>query len=152
VPSVRPVPEGFHTVTPHLVVRDARAALDFYGRAFGAEEVSRMPGPDGRLMHSHIRIGDSPLFVVDEFPEWGALGPQGDQSPVTIHLCVEDADATFARAVEAGATPVMPVDLTFWGDRYGKLLDPFGHHWSIATRVEDLTPEQMAERGAKLFA
>jgi uncharacterized glyoxalase superfamily protein PhnB len=149
-----PIPDGHHSITPHLVVKGASEAIAFYTRAFGAEELSRMPfpGPDGepKVGHAELRIGDSRLFLADEFPKQGVLGPQGG-SPVTIHLYVTDADAVFARAVEAGATVAMPLADMFWGDRYGKVVDPFGHHWSIAEHLEDLTPEQMRERMAAMF-
>lgn len=146
-----PIPEGHHPITPHLVVKGASEAIDFYKRAFGAEEISRMPfpNPDGtmKLGHAELQIGESKLFLADEFPEYGSVGPNGG-SPVTIHLYVTDADATFAQAVEAGATVSMPLADMFWGDRYGKVIDPFGHQWSIAEHIEDLTPEQMQEKMA----
>ena len=133
-----------HSLTPHLVCRGAAAAIDFYGHAFGAIEQFRLPGPDGRLVHACVLIGDSQLFLVDEMPEHGALGPQALKgSPVTIHLQVQDADATFARAVQAGATVAMPLADMFWGDRYGRVTDPFGHSWSIATHVRDVSPDDM---------
>ena len=151
----KPIPDGHHTITPHLVIKGASEAIEFYKRAFGAEELSRMPfpGPDGqvKLGHAALQIGDSRLFLADEFPQHGATGPNG-HSPVSIHLYVTDADASFARAVEAGATVRMPLADTFWGDRYGMLVDPFGHHWSIATHREDLTAEQLQERSAAAFA
>ena len=141
---IKPVPDGFHTLTPHLVCRDAAAAIAYYVKAFGAVEQGRLPGPGGKLMHAMIRIGDSPLMLVDEMPEWGALGPQSLKgSPVTIHLYVEDVDAAVARAVDAGARITMPVADMFWGDRYGQIEDPFGHHWSIATHTRDVSPEKM---------
>jgi uncharacterized glyoxalase superfamily protein PhnB len=144
-----PIPAGFHTITPHLVIKGASEAIEFYKRAFGAEEICRMPFPGGngqvKLGHAELQLGDSKLFLADEFPEQGVLSPSGN-SPVTIHLYVTDADATFARAVEAGATVGMPLADMFWGDRYGKLVDPFGHHWSVAEHLEDLTPEQMQVR------
>jgi uncharacterized glyoxalase superfamily protein PhnB len=150
-----PIPAGFHALTPHLVIDGASEAIEFYKRAFGAEELHRMPfnAPDGqtRLGHAALQIGDSKLFLADAFPEFGCVGPNGG-SPVTIHLYVTDADTVFARAVEAGATVSMPLADMFWGDRYGKLVDPFGHHWSIAEHLEDLTPEQMEERKAAAFA
>jgi uncharacterized glyoxalase superfamily protein PhnB len=143
--SVSPIPPGMHSLTPHLVCAGAAAAIDFYVRAFGAVEQGRLPGPDGRLMHAMIRIGDSPLMLVDEMPEMGALGPKALKgSPVTIHLYVKDVDATVAQAVKAGARITMPVADMFWGDRYGQLEDPFGHQWSVATHIRDLTPEQIA--------
>ena len=152
--TVKAVPDGFHTVTPHLVLNDTPKAIDFYKRAFGAEEKCRMPGPDGRIMHAQIRIGSSEVFLADEHVDWGgppsplALG----NSPVSLHLYVDDVDAVFDRAVAAGATVAMPVQDMFWGDRYGKVIDPFGHHWSLASHKEDLTAEQMQERSAAAFA
>jgi len=142
--KVKAIPEGMHSVTPHLICAGAAKAIDFYKKAFGAEEGGRMPGPDGKLMHAMIRIGGSPVMLVDEMPEWGALGPKALKgSPVTIHLYVENADAVFERAIKAGAKAVMPIADQFWGDRYGKLEDPFGHHWSVATHVRDVSPEEM---------
>jgi uncharacterized glyoxalase superfamily protein PhnB len=145
--AVSPIPEGFHTVTPHLVVNHAADAIEFYRQAFGAEEISRMAGPKGKLMHAEIRIGDSRVMLVDEFPDHGKRGPRpAGGSPVAIHLYVEDADAAFERAVAAGARVVTPLEDSFWGDRYGRIEDPFGHHWSIATRTEDLTREEILMR------
>ncbi len=142
--KVKAIPDGMHSLTPHLVCRGAAAAIDFYGRAFDAIEQFRLPGPDGRLVHACVLIGDSQLFLVDEMPEHGALGPRALKgSPVTIHLQVQDADATFARAVQAGATVAMPLADMFWGDRYGRVTDPFGHSWSIATHVRDVSPDDM---------
>jgi uncharacterized glyoxalase superfamily protein PhnB len=147
--KIQAIPEGMHSLTPHLVCRDAAAAIDFYGRAFGAVERFRLPAPDGKLIHACVQIGDSLLFLVDEMPAMGALGPQALKgSPVTIHLQVEDADAVFARAMRAGATVTMPLADMFWGDRYGQLRDPFGHSWSIATHVRDLSPEQIRDAAA----
>ena len=144
MPQVNPVPEGMHTVTPHLVCAGAANAIEFYKKAFDAVESGRLPGPDGRLMHAMIRICGSAVMLVDEMPEWGALGPKALKgSPVTIHLYVEDVDAVVARAVKAGAKITMPVADMFWGDRYGKLEDPFGHHWSVATHVRDVSMEEM---------
>jgi PhnB protein len=143
-PSVNPIPEGMHTVTPHLVCAGAGAAIDFYKKAFGATETSRMPGPGGKLMHASIRIGDSAVMLVDEMPEWGSLGPKALKgSPVVIHLYVDDVDAFTVRAVAAGAKVTMPVADMFWGDRYGQLEDPFGHRWSVATHVRDVSPADM---------
>jgi uncharacterized glyoxalase superfamily protein PhnB len=136
-------PEGMHSVTPHLICAGAAKAIEFYKEAFGAVEQARLPGPDGRLMHAAIRIGDSTVMLVDEMPEWGALGPKSLKgSPVTIHLYVDDADAFVARAVKAGAKLTMPVADQFWGDRYGKLEDPFGHHWSVAHHVREVSMEE----------
>ena len=149
---IRAVPEGHHTITPHLVVKGASQAIDFYKRAFGAEEIRRVPGPDGKsLIHAEIKIGDSRLFLVDEFPEMGCQGPGTGGSPVTIHLFVEDVDSVFNAALAAGAQERMPVADMFWGDRYGRLVDPFGHEWSVATHKEDLTPEQLSKRAQAAF-
>ena len=148
--NVDPIPPGMHTITPHLVCAGAAAAIEFYKEAFGAIEITRMAGPDGKLFHAMVRIGDSFLMLVDDFPDMRALGPKAlGGSPVTIHLSVVDADATFKRATAAGATPRMPVTEMFWGARYGQVVDPFGHVWSVATQVRDLTPEQIFE-GMKL--
>ena len=144
--TVNPIPPGMHTITPHLVCKDAAAAIEFYKEAFGAVEQMRLPGPDGKLMHAMVRIGDSMLMLVDEFPEMHVSGPQAlGGSPVTIHLSVADADAAFRRATAAGATVRMPVTDMFWGARYGMVQDPSGHQWSIATQVRNLTPEQIVE-------
>jgi PhnB protein len=142
--DVRPIPEGFRSVTPHLVCNGAGSAIDFYKQAFGAVEVGRLPLPDGRLGHAEIRIGDSRIMLADDFPEYGSHGPQALKgTPVYIHLYVEDADALWAQALAAGARPVMPLADMFWGDRYGQVEDPFGHRWSIATHKQDLTMAQM---------
>jgi PhnB protein len=146
MPKVKPVPDGMHPVTPHLICAGAADAIEFYKKAFGAVEEGRLPGPNGRLMHAMIRINGSAVMLVDEMPEWGALGPKSLKgSPVTIHLYVDDADAFAERAVKAGAKITMPVADQFWGDRYGKLEDPFGHHWSVATHVRDVTPDEMKQ-------
>lgn len=151
--TVNPIPEGVHTITPHLVAKNAGEAIEFYKRAFGAEEICRMPGPDGNsIMHAEMRIGDSMVFLCDEFPDMGARGPKSlGGSPVTMHMYVKDANAAFEQATKAGADVVMPLQDMFWGDRYGKLVDPFGHHWSIAQHIEDLTPEEMGKRAAAAF-
>jgi uncharacterized glyoxalase superfamily protein PhnB len=141
---VKPIPDGMHAITPHLIVHDAAAAIEFYQRAFGAEETFRLPAPNGKLAHAALRIGDSTLMLVDEFPEMGAKSPKVlGGSPVTIHLSVADAHAAMKRAEAAGATVRMPVTDMFWGALYGVLEDPFGHSWSIATQVRELTPEQV---------
>ena len=142
--SVKPIPEGMHTVTPHLVCAGAAEAIEFYQKAFGATDLSRVPGENGKLMHASVRIGDSVVMLNEEMPEWGAFGPKSLKgSAVTIHLYVENADAVFEQAVAAGAKITMPLDDMFWGDRYGKVEDPFGHQWSIGTHVRDVTPEEM---------
>jgi PhnB protein len=149
--SPQPIPDGFHTLTPHLVCDGAAAALDFYKAAFGAIELSRLPGPGGKLMHASVRIGDSILMLNDEFPQHGGFGPKALKgSPVTIHVYVADVDAAFAKAVAAGAKVRMPVADMFWGDRYGQLEDPFGHIWSLATHTRDMTPEEMKAEMAKM--
>jgi len=141
--KVKAIPKDMHAVTPHLVCAGAADAIEFYKKAFGATEEVRLPGPDGRLMHAMIRINGSAVMLVDEMPEWGALGPKALKgSPVTIHLYVENVDAFVERAVKAGAKVTMPVADMFWGDRYGKLEDPFGHHWSVATHVRDVSMEE----------
>ena len=142
--SVKPIPAGMHTVTPHLICAGAAKAIEFYQKAFGATELSRVPGENGKLMHASVRIGDSVVMLNEEMPEWGAFGPKSLKgSAVTIHLYVENADAVFERAVAAGAKVTMPLDDMFWGDRYGKVEDPFGHQWSIGTHVRDVSPEEM---------
>ncbi len=141
------------SITPHLICDGAADAIEFYKKAFGAEEMMRLPGPNGRLMHGSVRIGDSMVMLVDEVPEWGTLGPKALKgSPVTIHLMVDDVDAVFAQAVDAGATVKMPVADMFWGDRYGLVVDPFGHVWSIATHVRDMTPDEIAAAGREAMA
>ena len=144
--KVKAIPDGMHVVTPHLICDGASDAIEFYKKAFGAVEEGRLPGPGGKLMHAMIRINGAAVMLVDEMPEWGALGPKTLKgSSVTIHLYVEDADAFVARAVAAGMTIKMPLADTFWGDRYCKMTDPFGHDWSVATHLRDVTPEEMAE-------
>jgi len=147
------IPSGMHSVTPHLVCAGAANAIEFYKKAFGAEEQARLPGPDGKIMHAAVKIGDSTVMLVDEMPEWGSLGPKALKgSPVTIHLYVDDADRFVERAAKAGAKVTMPVAEQFWGDRYGKLEDPFGHHWSVATHVRDVTPEEMKKAMQQMSA
>ena len=148
------IPEGYHTITPHLVVRGAGRAIEFYERAFGAEELMRMPGPDGKsIMHAELRIGDSIVFLSDEFPDMGCRSPQSLGGTATaLHLYVEDVDAAFKRAVEAGATVRMPVADMFWGDRYAKIADPFGHEWGMGTHKENLTPDEIRKRAEAFFA
>ena len=142
--TVSPIPEGMHSLTPYIVCRDANAAMDFYVRAFGAVDSGRLPGPDGKLMHGMMQIGDSWLMLVDENPEWRMNSPLAlGGTPVTLHLYVTDADAALAQVVEAGATLTMPAADIFWGDRYGQVRDPFGHMWSIATHIRDVSPEEL---------
>jgi PhnB protein len=149
--SVRPIPEGMHSVTPHLICAGAAEATDFYKKAFGATEMSRLPGPNGKLMHGSIRLGDSTVMLADEMREWGSLGPKAlNGSAVVIHLYVEDVDAFTARAGAAGAQITMPVQEMFWGDRYGQLEDPFGHRWSVATHVRDVSAVEMQQAMQKM--
>ncbi len=151
--SAKAIPEGMHTITPQLVVHNASKAIEFYKEALGAEELHRALTPDGRVMHSQIRIGDSPLFITDEFPEMGGpAAPEPGRSPVTLHLYVEDVDNLFDRAVKAGAKVSMPLADMFWGDRYGQVTDPFGHTWSLATHKEDVSAPELDARANKLFA
>ena len=152
--SVKPIPDGYHTLTPYLRVRDGTKAIEFYKRAFGAEEIVRMPGPDGKgVMHAELRIGDSPFMLGDEMKDWGALSPESlGGTGGGIHMYVPDVDAAMARAEAAGGKVTMPVADQFWGDRYGKLKDPFGHEWSLATHKEDPTPEEMDRRMKEMFA
>ncbi|PYX69921.1 MAG: glyoxalase [Acidobacteria bacterium] len=142
--SVKPIPEGYHTLTPFLTVRNAERAIEFYKQAFGAQERGVAKGPDGKVMHAEVKIGDSVIMLSDEYPEFGALSPQSvGGSPMGLHIYIENVDAAFDRAVKAGAQVEMPVADQFWGDRYGKLKDPFGHKWSIATHVKDMSADEM---------
>ena len=147
------VPEGYHTITPYLEVDDAQAAIDFYGRAFGARERTRMQGPDGKIAHAELEIGDSVVMLSDPFPQFVTRNPKelGGTS-VGIFMYVENVDELFQRAVDAGATPAMEPEDQFWGDRYASVTDPFGHVWQIATHVEDVPPEEMAERAKAAMA
>lgn len=152
--STKSVPDGFNTLSPYLIVKDAPSAIEFYKKAFGAEEVCRstMPGT-GAVMNAQLRIGNSMLMLNEEFPQWGSMSPRSlGGSPVCVHLYVDDADKAYQRAVQAGAEATMPLMDAFWGDRYGKLRDPFGHEWSIATRKETLTPAEIAGRAEQFFA
>lgn len=148
--NVKAVPPGFHTLTPHLTVRNAKEALEFYKRAFGAEVGHVAYMPDGKVMHAALKIGDSQLMLNDEMPEYGVVSPlsAGGNSPVTIHIYTEKVDEAFNRAVSAGAQVKMPLMDQFWGDRYGVVTDPYGHKWSLAAHVRDLSPEEM-EQGMK---
>lgn len=148
----KPIPDGAHTVTPHLIIRDAAKAIDFYTKAFGAKELYRLQGADGKIMHAAIQIGDSQVYMADECPEYGSHSPlEYKGTPVTLHLYFEDVDKAWDRATKAGAEIKMPLGDQFWGDRYGQVKDPFGHVWSLATHKEDLTPEQIKERGEKFM-
>ncbi|GLS22822.1 glyoxalase [Labrys miyagiensis] len=142
----QPIPNGMSTISPHLVCAGAADAIDFYKKAFGAQEMARLAGPDGRLMHGCIKIEGSTVMLVDEYKEWGMQSPLTlGGTPVTVHLYVPDVDAFVARAVEAGATVTMPIQDMFWGDRYGVMKDPFGHSWSAATHLRDVSPDEIRE-------
>lgn len=141
---VKPIPDGYHTLTPFLTVRDAARAIEFYKAAFGAQERGVMKGPDGKIMHAELKIGDSIIMLSDEWPEYGALSPLSTGGAgMGLHIYIDGVDAAFDRAVKAGAEVEMPVMDQFWGDRYGKLKDPFGHRWSIATHTKDLSMDEM---------
>ncbi|MCR4318453.1 MAG: VOC family protein [Planctomycetes bacterium] len=151
--AVKPIPKGYHTLTPHLVVREAAKAIAFYKKAFGATEVMKMKGPDGKsIMHAEIMIGDSHLMLAEENKEQFALSPQSlSGTPVSVMIYDKDVDALFKKAVKAGATPLMePADM-FWGDRFGVVQDPFGHKWELATHKEDLDPAEMKKRMKAFF-
>lgn len=149
--TVKPVPDGYHTVTPYLIIRHAADAIEFYKRAFGATEVMRMAEPGGKIGHAEIRIGDSSIMLCDEFPDMDIRSPDSTGSPVIIHLYVDDVDALVKQAADAGAQVLRPVEDQFYGDRGGKLRDPFGHIWWIASHVEDVPPEEINKRAAALF-
>ncbi|MGJ4856731.1 VOC family protein [Labrys sp. KB_33_2] len=144
-------PHGMNVLSPHLICDGAADAIEFYKKAFGAEEMIRLPGPDGKLMHASIKVCGCSVMLVDENKNYGMLSPKTlNGSPVTLHLFVADVDAFVARAVEAGAEVAMPVQDMFWGDRYGVIKDPFGHHWSIATHQRDLTAAEIEEGMRKM--
>jgi PhnB protein len=147
--KVRPIPEGYHSVTPYLIIKNAADAIEFYKKAFGATELFRMAQPDGRIGHAEIKIGDSPIMLADEFPEMGYRSPQSlGGSAVSIMLYVEDVDAVVNQATTVGAKLDRPVEDKFYGDRTGSLTDPFGHVWHIGTHKEDVSPEEMEKRAA----
>jgi PhnB protein len=148
--QVKPIPDGMNTVTPYLVCKNAAKAIEFYKKAFGAEELFRLDTPDGKkVLHASLRIGNSAIMLAEEAPDWGSLGPETlNGTTVSMHLYVNDADSVFDQAVKAGATVKMPLEDMFWGDRYGLLSDPFGHVWAVATHVRDVGLEEMKE-GAK---
>ena len=151
--ATKPIPEGYHSVTPYLAVDDAAQAIEYYKKAFGARERVRMPAPDGKIGHAELEIGDALVMLADPFPHSTARPPtELGGTSVGVHMYVEDVDATVKQAVDAGATVTMEVADQFWGDRFGAVTDPFGHVWTIATHVEDLTPEEIAERGGAAMA
>jgi len=149
MPAVKPIPDGYHTATPYLVVKGAADAIEFYKSAFGATELFRMAGPDGKIGHAEIKIGDSPIMLADEHPEMGAVSPATlGGSPVSMLLYFDDVDAVFPKVVDAGAEVLRPLTNQFYGDRSATLKDPFGHTWTIATHVEDVPPEELESRAA----
>jgi PhnB protein len=149
--AVKPIPDGYHSVTPYLVVRGAAKAIDFYKAALGAVELFRMPGPDGKIGHAEMMIGNSPIMLADEHPEMGSVGPQpGVRPAVGLMVYVPDVDAQFAKAVAAGGKVDRPLKDQFYGDRSGSITDPFGHTWTIATHVEDVPPDELARRAAAM--
>jgi PhnB protein len=151
--AVNPIPENYHSITPSLVCRNAAQAIDFYKTVFGATEIVRMPGPDGKIMHAELKIGDSTFFLNDPMSKTlPALPDAGATNLTSLHLYVANADAIFNRAVEAGARVDMPIQDMFWGDRFGRLTDPFGQQWGIATHKEDVAPEEMKRRQDAFFA
>jgi len=151
--SVKPIPDNFHSLTPNLVCRNAAQAIDYYKAVFGATELVRMPGPGGKIMHAELQIGDSRFFVNDSMGKSIPTGPEpGTSNPMYLHLYVEDVDTIYNRAIKGGARVDMPLQDMFWGDRYGKLTDPFGQQWGIATHKEDVAPEEMKRRQDAFFA
>jgi PhnB protein len=148
---VNPIPDGYHTATPYLIIRGAAKAIEFYAQAFGAVEVLRLQGPDGRVGHAEVKIGDSMIMLADEHPEWNAKSPETyGGSPVSLLLYFDDVDARFRQAIAAGATEVRPLADQFYGDRSGVLKDPFGHTWSIASHIEDVSQEEIERRFAAM--
>jgi PhnB protein len=153
VSPVKPIPDGYHSVTPYLCIKGAAAAIEFYKKAFGAKELVRMPAPGDKIGHAEIQIGDSHVMLADEFPEMGFLSPLSvGGSPVMMHLYVEDVGSTANKAVAAGAKVTKPVADQFYGDRSGQIQDLFGHNWYVSTHKEDVSPEEIKERSAKLFS
>ncbi len=149
--AAKPIPDGYHTVTPYLIVKDASRAIEFYKKAFGAKELMRFADPSGKIGHAEIKIGDSPIMLADEFPDMGIRGPQsGSRSPVGILLYVEDVDARLNQAIAAGAKVERPVQDQFYGDRSGTLIDPFGHVWTIATHKKDVSHEEILKHMASM--
>jgi PhnB protein len=148
--SVRPIPEGYHSITPQLTCRDAHRAIEFYKNVFGAQVLTNMPGPGGKVMHAELQIGDSKLMVNDEFPGMAVAPEPSALHSSSLFVYTEDVDALFERATSAGAHIDMPLDNMFWGDRYGKFTDPFGHQWGAATHVEDVSPDDMRRRSEEM--
>jgi len=151
--QVKPIPDGYHTITPHMVLSDAARAIEFYATAFGAKEIMRVPGPDGKkIMHAEVQIGDSRVMICDEFPEMGCVSPEKiGGSSVSMFVYVEDVDAAHKKALEAGCKEKMPCTNTFWGDRHSQVADPFGYSWSLSMHVEDLPAAEMKKRQEEHF-
>jgi PhnB protein len=149
--KVTPIPEGFHTLTPHLVVRGAERAIEFYQQALGAQLIHKSYGPGGKIIHSLLRLGDSMLMLSDEFPEFGSLAPETPSS-TSLHIYVENVDEAWQKAIGAGAKVKMPLMDQFWGDRYGQITDPFGHSWSLGSRIKIMTPEEIERAQEEAFA
>ena len=148
--KVTPIPEGFHTLTPHLVVRGAERAIEFYQQALGAQLLGKHAGPGGKIIHALLQIGDSKLMLADEFPEFGSLAPETPNS-TSLHIYVENVDEAWQKAIGAGAKVKMPLMDQFWGDRYGQITDPFGHSWSLGSRIKIMTPEEMERAQEEAF-
>jgi PhnB protein len=151
--NIKPIPDGYHTVTPHIVVSDVAKAIEFYKKAFGAVQTVRMDGPGGMVLHAEVKIGNSAVMIAQENPEWGSKGPSTlGGSPVGLFIYGPDVDAAYKQAIDAGAKSVMEPADQFWGDRYCKVEDPFGHDWALGTHVEDVSEEDMAKRAQELFS
>jgi PhnB protein len=147
--NVKPIPDGYHSVTPYLFIRGAGRAIDFYKKVFGATEIVRLPGPIGQIMHAELKIGDSIIMMADENPKMGAMSPQtAGGISVSLHVYIENVDDVVQKAIDSGAKLLRPIANQFYGDRSGTLIDPFGHMWSVATHVEDVPPEEMKKRMA----
>jgi len=150
--AVNPIPPGYHSITPSLTCRDAAKAIEFYKKAFGAQELMRMPSPDGKISHAELKVGNSVIFVSDEFPGRTAAPSPSAMPSSSLFMYVEDVDTVYNRAVAAGAKSTMPLQDMFWGDRFGNVVDPFGHQWGMAMRIEDVAPEEMGKRAQAFFA
>ncbi len=152
MPKAKPIPDGYHSISPSVTCKNAAKAIEFYKKVFGATEVMRMPGPNGEIMHAELKIGDSHVFLNDEFPGMAAAPSGSGPAPVQIFVYTEDVDSVYNRAIQEGARSTMPLANQFWGDRYGKFVDPFGHHWGVATHVEDVAPQDMQRRMKEAMA
>jgi len=150
--AVNPIPPGYHSITPSLTCRDAAKAIEFYKKAFGAQELMRMPSPDGKISHAELKVGNSVIFVSDEFPGRTAAPSPSAMPSSSLFMYVEDVDTVYNRAVAAGAKSTMPLQDMFWGDRFGNVVDPFGHQWGLAMHIEDVAPEEMGKRAQAFYA